>query len=144
VCLTASAVEAEGLVRSLSRFALEVRLVEGRKSGRLRAGRVLRIGPATAAERLRRDLGVARVIEDELACRGFEFSVERAVFLTVLHRLFASGSDRSCEKRKGFPRRRGSPRRGPGRREAPDDLTTESTEVAENGGEPDSPEGQPF
>ena len=30
--------------------------------------------------------------------RGFEFPVERAVFASVLHRLFVSGSDRSCEK----------------------------------------------
>lgn len=30
--------------------------------------------------------------------RGFEFSVERAVFATVLHRIMVSGSDRACEK----------------------------------------------
>lgn len=30
--------------------------------------------------------------------RKFGFSVERALFLTVLHRLFVSGSDRGCEK----------------------------------------------
>ena len=30
--------------------------------------------------------------------RGFEFALERAVFVSVLHRLFVSGSDRSCEK----------------------------------------------
>lgn len=30
--------------------------------------------------------------------RKFEFDVERAIFLTVLHRLFASGSDKSCER----------------------------------------------
>jgi hypothetical protein len=33
-----------------------------------------------------------------LTDRGFEFAVERAVFASVLHRLFVSGSDRSCEK----------------------------------------------
>lgn len=32
------------------------------------------------------------------ADRGFEFAVERAVFASVVHRLFVSGSDRSCEK----------------------------------------------
>ena len=90
----------DGLVKSLSRFALRVRLVEGQKSGRLRAGRVVKVGPAAVVERLWRDLGLARVIEDELRGRGFEFPVERAVFLTVLHRLFASGSDRACEKWK--------------------------------------------
>ena len=30
--------------------------------------------------------------------RKFEFDVERAIFLTVLHRLMVSGSDRFCEK----------------------------------------------
>jgi hypothetical protein len=30
--------------------------------------------------------------------RGFDFAVERAVFVAVLHRLFVSGSDRACEK----------------------------------------------
>jgi len=32
--------------------------------------------------------------------RRFEFSVERVIFLTVLHRLFAPGSDRAAEKWK--------------------------------------------
>jgi hypothetical protein len=32
-----------------------------------------------------------------VAGRRFEFAVERAVFLTVLHRLMVSGSDRACE-----------------------------------------------
>jgi hypothetical protein len=32
------------------------------------------------------------------------FHVERVVFLTVLHRLFVSGSDRFCEKwERGLP-----------------------------------------
>ena len=30
--------------------------------------------------------------------RKVEFDVERAIFLTLLHRLFASGSERSCDK----------------------------------------------
>jgi hypothetical protein len=37
------------------------------------------------------------VVEGLLAGRRFEFAVERAVFLTVLHRLMVSGSDRGCE-----------------------------------------------
>ena len=35
---------------------------------------------------------------EPLADRGFAFPVERAVFLTVLHRLMISGSDRACEQ----------------------------------------------
>jgi hypothetical protein len=33
-----------------------------------------------------------------VSSRKFGFKVERALFLTVLHRLFISGSDRCCEK----------------------------------------------
>jgi hypothetical protein len=43
-------------------------------------------------------LGIAKVLGQLLTDRGFEFAVERAVFASVLHRLFVSGSDRSCEK----------------------------------------------
>ena len=38
------------------------------------------------------------MIEQLAAGRGFGFSLERAVFASVLHRLVASGSDRACEK----------------------------------------------
>lgn len=42
------------------------------------------------------DLG--KIIRCLLAGRKFEFAVERAIFITVLHRLFVSGSDRSCDR----------------------------------------------
>jgi transposase len=38
------------------------------------------------------------VIERLVSERRFEFDVERAIWLSVLHRLFVSGSDRSCDK----------------------------------------------
>ena len=56
-----------------------------------------RIGPPLIFERLWRDTGCAAVLHELLAGRGFGFPVERAVFLTVLHRLMVSGSDRACE-----------------------------------------------
>jgi len=37
------------------------------------------------------------VLQREAAGRRFDFSVERAIFLTVLHRLMAPGSDRAAE-----------------------------------------------
>jgi transposase len=49
-------------------------------------------------ERLWEELGFKNVIKALLSHRKFGFDVERAIFLTVLHRLFVSGSDRSCEK----------------------------------------------
>ena len=57
-----------------------------------------RIGPPLLFERLWRDTGCGAVLQELLADRGFAFSVERAVFLTVLHRLMVSGSDRACEQ----------------------------------------------
>ena len=49
-------------------------------------------------ERLWQQLGLPKIFQRLLAERKFEFDVERAVFLTVLHRLFASGSDRAAEE----------------------------------------------
>ena len=57
-----------------------------------------RLGGPLLFERLWEETGCRAVIEDLLAGRRFEFAVERAVFATVLHRLFVSGSDRACDK----------------------------------------------
>lgn len=86
----------ESLVRSLSRFSEKVLLVLSSQSDVNASGK--KIGPALVFERLWKELGIKEVIQDLLAQRKFEFDVERAIFLTVLHRLFTSGSDRSCEK----------------------------------------------
>ena len=57
-----------------------------------------RIGPALLFERLWQEVGCRAVLEELAAGRPFEFAAERATFLTVLHRLFVSGSDRAAEK----------------------------------------------
>ena len=57
-----------------------------------------RIGGPLLFGRLWERLGIGDALRDQLSCRAFEFAVERAVFVSVLHRLFVSGSDRSCEK----------------------------------------------
>src|SRR3954453_1429810 len=57
-----------------------------------------RIGGPLLFERLWEGTGCQAVIRELLADRGFEFNVERAIFATVLHRLFVSGSDRACDK----------------------------------------------
>jgi transposase len=57
-----------------------------------------RIGGPLLFERLWEQTGCGAVIKELLAGRGFEFAVERAIFTTVLHRLFVSGSDRACDK----------------------------------------------
>jgi transposase len=91
--------EIENLVRSLSRFSEKVLLVLSGK-GDVQAS-AKKIGPALIFERLWEELGIGRILHRLLQGRKFGFEVERAIFLTVLHRLLVSGSDRSCEKWRG-------------------------------------------
>jgi len=91
--------EIENLVRSLSRFSEKVLLVlSGQGDTQVSAKK---IGPALVFERLWEELGIGRTLDDLLQGRKFGFEVERAISLTVLHRLMVSGSDRSCEKWRG-------------------------------------------
>ena len=91
--------EIENLVRSLSRFSEKVLLVlSGQGDAQASAKK---IGPALIFERLWQELGIGRTLDHLLQERKFGFDVERAIFLTVLHRLMGSGSDRSCEKWHG-------------------------------------------
>jgi len=89
--------EIENLVRSLSRYSEKVLLVLSGKSDDIKAD-AKKIGPALICERLWKELGIGKIIRRLLAERKFGFDVERAIFLTVLHRLFVSGSDRSCDR----------------------------------------------
>lgn len=88
--------EVESLVRSLSRFSERTLLILSDKS-KVSAS-AMKIGPALIFERLWKELGIGPIVSSLVAERKFGFSVERALFLTVLHRLFVSGSDRGCEK----------------------------------------------
>jgi transposase len=86
----------ETLIRSLSRFSEKVLLILSGRSDVTASAK--KIGPALIFERLWKELGIQKVIRDVLSERRFEFDAERAIFLTVLHRLFVSGSDRSCDR----------------------------------------------
>lgn len=88
----------DALLRSLARFGQQVWLVEGHRGGQLEARQVRQIGPDLALGRLWERVGIRGVIEELLRDRRFEFPVERAIYVTVLHRLFESGSDRCCER----------------------------------------------
>ena len=64
---------------------------------------VVKIGPGLIFERLWERSGIKEVIKELLEGYKFEFDVERAIFLTVLHRLFSPGSDRRAERwQKGY------------------------------------------
>ena len=86
----------ENLVRSLSRFSEKLLLVLSGKCDAHASAK--KIGPVLIFERLWKELGIGKILNRLVADRKFGFDVERAIFLTVLHRLFVSGSDRSCDK----------------------------------------------
>lgn len=88
--------DVETLVRSLARFSEKVLLVLSGKSDVTCDSK--KIGPALIFERLWKQLGIKKILQHVLDKRFFAFDVERAVFLTVLHRLFVGGSDRYCDK----------------------------------------------
>ena len=86
----------ETLIRSLSRFSEQALLIISGQSDL--AVDAKKIGPALIFERLWKETGIKAAIARVLAGRKFEFDVERAIFLTVLHRLMVSGSDRFCHR----------------------------------------------
>jgi hypothetical protein len=90
----------DALLVSGARLAQSVLLLSAHTKGQLPTITTRRIGPALIFERLWQQTGCQRVIEGLLDGRRFEFDVERAIFLTVLHRLFAPGSDRAADKWK--------------------------------------------
>jgi hypothetical protein len=85
------------LARSAARMAQRSMILSLLDQAGAPALATYRIGPPLAFERLWKETGCQAVIEDLAAQRGFGFSLERACFLTVLHRLMVSGSDRSAD-----------------------------------------------
>jgi len=86
----------DALLESGARFAQSMLVLSEHRRGELPTVGTRRIGAPLVFDRLWHETGCAVVIEQLLAERSFEFPVERAIFLEVLHRLVAPGSDRSC------------------------------------------------
>ncbi len=86
------------LAGACARFSETAILLSSVERGEVERVASRRIGPAMVFERLWEESGCRSVIEDLLRERAFEFPVERAIFMTVLHRLFAPGSDRSGDR----------------------------------------------
>jgi transposase len=95
--LTASG-QIESLLASGARFAENAMVLSAFENGELTTVTKRRIGPSLVFERLWEETGCKAVITALADRRGFGFSLERAIFLTVLHRLFCSGSDRAADK----------------------------------------------
>lgn len=87
----------DALVASCGRFAQHTAVLDAHRQGQTEAVATVKIGPSLVFERLWKTLGLPDILGSLLAGRRFEFAVERAVFLTVLHRLFDPGSDRAAE-----------------------------------------------
>jgi hypothetical protein len=90
----------DDLARSLTRFTDALKVIDAHREGSLHACRTLSIGPALVFQRLWHELGLDEVIRGQLSGSRRHFPIERAIFLTVLHRLFDPGSDRGAERWK--------------------------------------------
>jgi len=93
--------QVEGLMASLGRFTRQAAVLAEHRGGRTEVLGSLSLGPALVFERLWQQLGLPGLLGELLKDRRFDFAVERAVFLTVLHRLMAPASgtsDRAAEQ----------------------------------------------
>lgn len=85
----------EDVIDSLARFSKEaLALVCGKREPSTRSWKV---GPVLVFERLWRQAGLDKILQELLGERKFGFDVERAIFTSVLHRLCCSGSDRQAD-----------------------------------------------
>lgn len=90
----------DALLHSLGRFSEKYTVLGAHANGESITTRTRIVGPPLIFQRLWQECGIDQVLSGLLRDRHFEFPVERAVFLTVLHRLVAPGSDRAAEKWK--------------------------------------------
>jgi hypothetical protein len=88
----------ERLLRSGARFAEQAMVLGALDDDTAVRIASRRIGPALVFERLWEETGCRAVIEELSGGRKHGFALERAVFLTVLHRLFGGGSDRAADR----------------------------------------------
>lgn len=88
----------ERLMRSGLRHCESFAVIDAHAAGEIEAVAIRRIGPDLVFARLWKESGIPEVLRSILKERQYEFDVERAIYLTVLHRLFASGSDRAAER----------------------------------------------
>jgi transposase len=88
----------ERLMRSGLRHCESFAVLDAHAAGEIEPVAIRRIGPDLVFARLWKECGIPDVLRSILKERHYEFDVERAIYLTVLHRLFASGSDRAAER----------------------------------------------
>ncbi len=85
----------DSLLESGARFSEKLAMLSAHKAGKSKPVKCSRIGPDAVFGRVWRELGIGGVINHCVGDRRYRFDVERAVYHTVIHRLFESGSDRA-------------------------------------------------
>ncbi|HEY5768645.1 MAG TPA: IS1634 family transposase [Terrimicrobium sp.] len=85
------------LLRSGLRYCRQVKVLDAHAAGETEPVSIIKIGPELVFGRLWQDMGIGELISQLAGQRRYGFDLERALYLTVLHRLFASGSDRAAE-----------------------------------------------
>src|ERR1700738_540650 len=88
----------ERLMRSGLRHCESLAVIDAHAAGEIQPVAIRRIGPDLVFARLWKESGIPEVLHSVLKARQYEFDLERAIYLTVLHRLFASGRDRAAER----------------------------------------------
>ena len=88
----------ESLLASGARFAPGAMLLNAFERGELTSVDKISIGPGLIFERLWQQTSIATVLHELAKGRRHGFSLERAIFLTVVHRLCCAGSDRAADK----------------------------------------------
>lgn len=88
----------DDLIASAAKFSEKIMVLNAHREGSLNELSKLKIGGSLIFERIWKETGCFDIIRSLSQESKIQFNVERAIFTTVLHRLFVSGSDRACEK----------------------------------------------
>lgn len=88
--------ELDGLMLSMQRYSDRFAVLGAHKRGEAEVVCTQSVGPALIFERIWKETGIREALQKCLTGRRFDFHVERAILVTVLHRLFSPGSDRAA------------------------------------------------
>jgi len=85
----------DSLLTSGARLSEKLAVLSEYQAGNGKPVSCRKIGPDMIFGRLWEELGIADIVRKCAEGRHFSFDIERAVYRTVMHRIFESGSDRS-------------------------------------------------
>jgi hypothetical protein len=88
----------DAMLSSCARFSEHAAVISTVREKSVEPEATVHIGPTLVFERIWQQLGIPKILQEMLQGRKFEFPVERAIFMTVLHRLMVAGSDRAAEQ----------------------------------------------